>query len=259
MPEGTGSPTGIGASVKRKEDFRFLTGRGTYTDDINRPGQTYAYILRSPHASADIVKIDAAKAKAAPGVVAILTGADYDKGGLPCGWQIHSKDGSPMIEPPHFPLCKDKVRHVGDQVALVVAETYAQARDAAELIEVTYKETKPIVSLADADKPGQPQVWASSWLAFLGVPLALPVLVRLWGSLGNPAHRMMNCKPRAVRNHWRSQWHPGEGERRGWDFLETTTTRRTRRRKGKRDEERETPKAQSSLSSASSAVFFSPT
>src|SRR3954453_1200250 len=161
MPEGTGSPTptGIGASVKRKEDFRFLTGRGTYTDDINRPGQTYAYILRSPHASADIVKIDTGKAAKAPGVVAILTGADYDKGGLPAGWQIHSKDGSPMIEPPHFPLCKDKVRHVGDQVALVVAETYAQARDAAELIDVTYKESKPIVSLADADKPGAAQVW----------------------------------------------------------------------------------------------------
>ncbi len=106
MPEGTSSATGIGASVKRKEDFRFLTGRGTYTDDINRPGQTYAYILRSPHAAADIVKIDTGKAAKAPGVVAILTGADYDKGGLPAGWQIHSKDGSPMIEPPHFPLCK---------------------------------------------------------------------------------------------------------------------------------------------------------
>jgi carbon-monoxide dehydrogenase large subunit len=162
MPNDIQTPTGIGASVKRKEDFRFLTGRGTYTDDINRPGQTYAYILRSPHAAADIVKIDTAQAAKAPGVVAIFTGADYDKGGLPCGWQIHSKDGSAMIEPPHFPLCKDKVRHVGDQVALVVAETYAQARDAAELIEVTYKETKPIVSLADADKPGQPQVWSDA-------------------------------------------------------------------------------------------------
>jgi carbon-monoxide dehydrogenase large subunit len=161
MPD-TGAVTGvsgIGASIKRKEDFRFLTGRGNYTDDINRPGQTYAYILRSPHASADIVKIDKAKAEKAPGLVAILTGADYDKGGLPCGWQIHSKDGSPMIEPPHFPLCKDKVRHVGDQVALVIAETYAQARDAAELIDVTYSETKPIVSLADADKAGAAQVW----------------------------------------------------------------------------------------------------
>jgi carbon-monoxide dehydrogenase large subunit len=161
MPEGTGTPnpTGIGASVKRKEDFRFLTGRGTYTDDINRSGQTYAYILRSPHAAADIVKIDTAKAAKAPGVVAILTGADYDKGGLPAGWQIHNKDGTPMVEPPHFPLCKDKVRHVGDQVALVVGETYAEARDAAELIDVTYKETKPIIDLDSADKAGAAQVW----------------------------------------------------------------------------------------------------
>ena len=162
MPDTGTNPTGIGASVKRKEDFRFLTGRGTYTDDINRPGQTYAYILRSPHAAADIAKIDTSKAQKASGVVAIMTGADYDKGGLPCGWQIHSKDGSPMVEPPHFPLCKDKVRHVGDQVALVVAETYAQARDAAELIDVTYKETKPAVSIADADKAGAPLVWAEA-------------------------------------------------------------------------------------------------
>ncbi len=151
--------TGIGASPKRKEDFRFLTGRGTYTDDINRPGQTYAYILRSPHAHAEIVKIDTAKAKGMPGVVAIFTGADYDKGGVPCGWQIHSKDGSPMVEPPHFPLCKDRVRHVGDQVALVIAESLAQARDAAEAVDVTYKEMKAIVSTADADKPGAAQVW----------------------------------------------------------------------------------------------------
>ncbi|HVI90506.1 MAG TPA: xanthine dehydrogenase family protein molybdopterin-binding subunit [Dongiaceae bacterium] len=151
--------TGIGAAVKRREDFRFLTGRGNYTDDINRPGQTYAYILRSPHAHAKIGKIDTAKAKAAPGVVAIFTGADYDKGGVPCGWQIHSKDGSPMIEPPHLPLCKDEVRHVGDQVTLVIAETYAQAKDAAELIEVTYNELPAIISTAKADQPGAPQVW----------------------------------------------------------------------------------------------------
>ena len=153
------SATGIGASVKRKEDFRFLTGRGTYTDDVNRHGQTYAYILRSPHAHAEIVKIDKAAAESAPGVVMILTGADYDKGGLPAGWQIHSKDGSPMIEPPHFPLCKDRVRHVGDQVALVIAETYAQAKDAAEKINVTYKELPAIISTANAEKSGSAQVW----------------------------------------------------------------------------------------------------
>jgi carbon-monoxide dehydrogenase large subunit len=154
--------TGIGASVKRKEDYRFLTGQGTYTDDINRHGQTYAYILRSPHAHAEIAKIDTSAAQSAPGVIAVFTGADYDKGGLPAGWQIHSKDGSPMIEPPHLPLCKDRVRHVGDQVALVVAETYAQAKDAAEQINVTYKELPAIIATADADKAGKPQVWADA-------------------------------------------------------------------------------------------------
>ena len=153
---------GIGASVQRKEDFRFLTGRGTYTDDINRHGQTHAYILRSPHASAKIKSVDTAKAKQAPGVVAIFTGADYaadGKGGLPCGWQIHSKDGSPMVEPPHPPLVADFVRHIGDHVAMVIAETRAQARDAAELIAVDYEELKPAVDTADALKPDAPQVW----------------------------------------------------------------------------------------------------
>jgi len=87
---------GIGASVRRKEDFRFLTGAGNYTDDINRPGQLYAYILRSPHAHAEIAGIDTSNASAAPGVTAVFTGADLQIGGLPCGWLVNSKDGSPM-------------------------------------------------------------------------------------------------------------------------------------------------------------------
>ena len=154
--------TGIGAPVRRKEDFRFLTGRGTYTDDINRPGQTYAYILRSPHAAAKIKKIDTARAKAAPGVVAVFTGADYaadGKGGLPCGWLVKSKDGSPMVEPPHPPLVADMVRHVGDHVAVVIAETKSQARDASEMIDVSYEEVKPIIDTAGALKAGAPEVW----------------------------------------------------------------------------------------------------
>ena len=154
--------TGIGAAVRRKEDYRLLTGNGHYTDDINRHGQTHAYILRSPHAFAKIKKIDTAKAKKAPGVVAIFTGADYaadGKGGLPCGWQIHSKDGSPMVEPPHPPLVADIVRHVGDHVAMVIAETKAQARDAAEMIEIDYEEMTPIIDTAGATKPGAAQVW----------------------------------------------------------------------------------------------------
>ena len=153
--------TGIGASVKRREDFRFLTGQGTYTDDINRPNQTHAYILRSPHAHARINGIDTAAALEAPGVVAVFTGKDIaaDKvNGLPCGWQIHSKDGSPMVEPPHPPLVLDKVVHVGDQVAVVIAETCEQAKDAAELIMVDYEELPAVTTSPDALKDGAPLV-----------------------------------------------------------------------------------------------------
>ena len=119
---------GIGASVRRKEDFRFLTGAGNYTDDINRPGQLYAYILRSPHAHAEIAGIETGNARGATGVVAVFTGADMQVGGLPCGWLVNSKDGSPMVEPPHPVLAQGKVRHVGDPVAIVIAETLAPER-----------------------------------------------------------------------------------------------------------------------------------
>ena len=117
----------IGAPVRRKEDLRFLTGRGTYTDDINRPGQLYAFILRSPHAhAADRRASIRRRRRRRPGVVAVYTGADLAAdgvGGLPCGWQIQSKDGSPMAEPPHPVLAIGRVRHVGDPVAVVIAET----------------------------------------------------------------------------------------------------------------------------------------
>ncbi|HWI29254.1 MAG TPA: xanthine dehydrogenase family protein molybdopterin-binding subunit [Stellaceae bacterium] len=152
------SDTGIGAPVRRKEDTRFLTGRGTYTDDINRPGQVHAFILRSPHAHAEIKGIDTSKAKSAAGVLAVYTGADMQIGGLPCGWLIHSKDGSPMAEPPHPVLAQGKVRHVGDPVAVVVAETRAQAKDAAELISVDYKVLPAVVSAEDGLKSGAPQL-----------------------------------------------------------------------------------------------------
>ncbi|MGA7863358.1 MAG: xanthine dehydrogenase family protein molybdopterin-binding subunit, partial [Stellaceae bacterium] len=151
----------IGTPVRRREDYRFLTGQGTYTDDINRPGQLYAYILRSPHANARITGIDTSAAASAPGVVAVSTGKDMAAdgvGGLPCGWQIHSKDGSPMVEPPHPPLVTDRVRHVGDQVAVVIAETLAQARDAAELIQVDYVEEPAAIDSAAALQSGAPQV-----------------------------------------------------------------------------------------------------
>src|ERR1700746_3746608 len=151
----------IGAPVRRREDYRFLTGQGTYTDDINRPGQLYAYILRSPHANARLHETPWAPAASASGVVAVYTGKDMaadNLGGLPCGWQVHSKDGSPMVEPPHPPLVVDRVRHVGDQVAVVIADTLAQARDAAELIQVDYVEEPAAIDPVTALRPGAPQV-----------------------------------------------------------------------------------------------------
>src|SRR5438105_3938116 len=139
-------------AVKRREDARLVTGAGQYADDVVPPGQTYGVFLRSPHAHARIRSIDLAAAKKAPGVLAIFTGADLADakvGGLPCGWLIHSKDGTPMKEPPHPVLAQGKVRYVGDQVALVVAETVLQAKDAAELIAVDYEELPAVVDIAN--------------------------------------------------------------------------------------------------------------
>jgi carbon-monoxide dehydrogenase large subunit len=152
----------VGAPVPRKEDRRFLTGAGRYTDDLKRPNQTHAYFVRSPHAHAKINSINTAAAKAAPGVVAVLTGHDLaaDKvGGIPCGWQITSKDGSKMVEPPHPALVADRVRHVGDQVAVVIAETRAQAKAAAGLVEVDYDPLPAVAGVKDAVAPGAPVVW----------------------------------------------------------------------------------------------------
>ena len=150
---------GIGAAVRRKEDFRFLSGRGNYTDDINRPGQTHAFILRSPHAHAAINGIDTAAAKAMPGVLAVFTSADMAGiGGIPCGWQIHNKDGSPMAEPKHPVLAEGKVRHVGDPVAVVIAETKAQARDAGEAIVVDYAPLPAAATMEQALAAGAPQL-----------------------------------------------------------------------------------------------------
>ncbi len=157
----TVSATGIGAPVRRKEDRRFITGKGHYTDDINRPGQTYAFFVRSPHAHATIKSIDSQAAAAMPGVVAILTGTDLanDKiGGLICGWMIHSKDGSPMKMAPHPALANGKACHVGDPVAVVIAETLAQARDAAEKVKVDYARLPAVADPAAAQKDGSPQI-----------------------------------------------------------------------------------------------------
>ncbi len=148
---------GIGASVRRKEDFRFVTGRGTYTDDINRYGQTYAAFARSPYAHARIDGIDTAAAQAVAGVVAVFTGDDLAAAGvngLPCGWQIHSKNGEPMAEPGHPPLAQGKARYVGDAVAVVIAETRAAAKAGAEALEIAYTPLAAVASIRAAKAAG---------------------------------------------------------------------------------------------------------
>ena len=152
--------TGIGASVRRKEDRRFLTGSGKFTDDINRPGQAQAYILRSPHPHANIKQIDTTAAAAASGVVALFTGADLEGvNGMPCGF---APDGGPMNEPTHPVIADETVRYVGDRVAVVIAETLDQAKDAAELISVDYETLPCVVSAADAAGSDAPQLHADA-------------------------------------------------------------------------------------------------
>jgi aerobic carbon-monoxide dehydrogenase large subunit len=145
----------IGARVQRKEDYRFLTGTGQYTDDVALPNQTYAAFVRSPHAHAKIRKISSEVAKKAAGVLAVYTGEDLAAakvGGLPCGWLITDVGGKPMKEPPYPPLAQGKVRHVGERVAVVIAETSEQARDAAEMVKVDYEELPAVIDLAKARK-----------------------------------------------------------------------------------------------------------
>jgi len=145
----------IGQSVKRREDARFLTGRGRYTDDIVLPHQAYGVFVRSPHAHARILRLDTAAAAAAPGALGIFTGEDFKGvGGLPCGWLIHNMDGSPMKEPKHPVLADGKVRYVGDRVALVVAETLDEAKAAAALVEVEYEELPPVIDTAAVEDAG---------------------------------------------------------------------------------------------------------
>ncbi len=155
------SEQGIGASVRRSEDNRFLTGKGNYVDDINRPGQAHAAFVRSPHAHAKIKSIKTDKAAKAPGVVAVLTGQDWVADGLGpmiCGVAITDRNGDPHKAPPHTALSADTVKHVGDEVAVVIADTLAQARDAAELVEVNYQELPSVTSTAGALASGAAQV-----------------------------------------------------------------------------------------------------
>ncbi len=153
---------GIGDSVRRLEDPRLLTGSGRYTDDT-RLSQKAArmYVLRSPHAHADLKKVDVAAAKKAPGVLLVLTGQDVKKAGfgdVPCLVPLENKDGTPRADTSRPMLAIDRVRHVGDPVALVVAETLEQAKDAAELIEVDYAPRPHVVGTFEAAQPGAPLV-----------------------------------------------------------------------------------------------------
>jgi len=153
---------GIGQAVPRFEDPRLIRGEGRYVGDIALPGMAVGYVLRSPHAHARIRAIDTAAAKAAPGVLVVLTGADWQASGfgdLPVPGGLSRRDGSPMYRPRYPALVKDRVRWVGDYVAFVVAETMNQAMDAAELIEVDYEPLPAVVSTADATAPGAPLVF----------------------------------------------------------------------------------------------------
>ncbi|KIN72161.1 xanthine dehydrogenase family protein molybdopterin-binding subunit [Sulfitobacter guttiformis] len=151
--------SGIGASSKRREDIRFLTGEGNYTDDINVRGQAYVYFLRSDVAHGTLNSVDTSAADAMPGVVKVFTGADFEAvGSVPCGWQITDKHGQPMQEPRHPVLAHGKVRHVGEPIAAVVAETLEQARDAAEAIVLDITHLPAVVNMKDAVKEGAPKV-----------------------------------------------------------------------------------------------------
>jgi carbon-monoxide dehydrogenase large subunit len=152
---------GIGARVARKEDRRFITGAGRYVDDMVVPGMKHAAFVRSPYAHADIKKIDVKAAEAMPGVIGVLTGKHLKGdgiGNLIRGWMFHSNDGTPMKMGAWSPLAVDRVRYVGDAVVIVVAETKGQARDAAEAVEVTYKEKKAVTDAVQALKKGAPQL-----------------------------------------------------------------------------------------------------
>lgn len=149
---------GIGQSVRRTEDIRLVTGQGQYTDDLRFPGQAFAAFLRSPHGHARLKRVDTSAAKAAPGVLAVLTYEDIAWAGLmPCHAPVPSRDGSPPKPSPKAVLAKDKVTFTGEAIAMVIAETYAQAKDAAELVEVDYEPLDAVGTLEAA--PRGPQVW----------------------------------------------------------------------------------------------------
>jgi len=161
---------GIGQTVRRKEDARLVTGRGNYSDDVNLPGQAYGAAVRSPHAHALIRSIDVTAARAMPGVLAVLTGQDALADGLtriphlaaagtPPDIVLHNRDGSPVPVAPHHVLATDRVRHVGAAVAFVIAETIAQAKDAAEKVIVDYEPLPAVIDATAAVEPDAPRLY----------------------------------------------------------------------------------------------------
>ena len=152
----------VGQSVRRVEDPHLLQGLGRYSDDVSLPRQAYAAVVRSPHAHARIRALDVAAARAAPGVLAVLTGADLAAdglGNLPTDAGRKRRDGAPAFATPRPALARERVRHVGDPVALVVAETREQAADAAALVAVEYEPLPAVSATAEAARPGAPAVW----------------------------------------------------------------------------------------------------
>jgi aerobic carbon-monoxide dehydrogenase large subunit len=153
---------GIGQPMRRHEDLRLITGRGCYTDDVILPRMTHAFVLRSPVAHAHIKHIDAAAARRMPGVLFVATGEDVRADGLgdvPCMVPLVNRDGTPRHDTPRPVLALGKVRHVGQPVALVVAETLTAARDAAEAIDVEYEPLPATTEVKDAISPGAPQLF----------------------------------------------------------------------------------------------------
>src|SRR5215212_11370467 len=153
---------GVGQPVLRKEDDTLVRGKGKYTDDFNLPGQAYAWIVRSSHAHGIIKRIDTSAAKAMPGVLGVWVGADLASAGYgpyTCGLPLKNRDGTPLLQTNRTALMSDKVRYVGDPIAFVVAETLAQARDAAEAVMLDIEPLPAVTSAAEAAEPGAPQLY----------------------------------------------------------------------------------------------------
>ena len=149
-------------SVRRREDQRFLTGTGRYLDDLALPRQCHAVFVRSPHAHADVLEIRTGDAAALPGVLGIFTGHDLEADGigpLPTIVALNNKDGSPLTAPPHPALSHDRVRYVGDPVAIVVADTIEAARDAADLVDIDYAPLPQVCDLEAASADDAPDLW----------------------------------------------------------------------------------------------------